>query len=138
MAGQLILVVEDDPPSRRVLVDFLTLHGYVVACATTGEDAIAFTQREHPSLVLMDIRMPGMGGVAATQALRADPTLARLKILALTASGTKSELQSYEAAHFDAVYLKPLDLPAVVQAIDRLLGDPDPATNTSAPPGTVP
>jgi CheY-like chemotaxis protein len=125
MAGELILVVEDDRPSRDLLDDFLTYRGYRVICAATGGESVALAARERPSLVLMDIRMPGMGGLAATRTLRADPAFARLKIVAVTASGTRSELESYESVRFDAVFLKPLDLLEVERTISRMLQPSD-------------
>lgn len=135
MAGELILVVEDHPPFRLLLADVLEAHGYRVSVAATGEEALAQARREAPALVLMDIRMPGMGGVAATRELRADPATRDARIVALTASAMPDEIASYQSAGFDAFHVKPVvDLERLVGELARLLA----ATSSASRSGTGP
>jgi two-component system, OmpR family, KDP operon response regulator KdpE len=65
-----ILVVDDEPQIRRVMRSTLSVHGYVITEATTGEDAIESVRKNHPDLVLLDVNMPGMGGIEACREIR--------------------------------------------------------------------
>ena len=65
-----ILVVDDEPQIRRVLRSTLTTRGYVITEAKTGEEALEWMRKERPDLVLLDINMPGMGGVEACREIR--------------------------------------------------------------------
>lgn len=65
-----ILVVDDEPQIRRVLRSTLSTHGYEIAEAKTGEEALEWMRKEPPDLVLLDMNMPGMGGVEACREIR--------------------------------------------------------------------
>lgn len=65
-----ILVVDDEPQIRRVLRSTLTSHGYVILEAKTGEEAVEVARKEKPDLILLDVNMPGMGGVEACREIR--------------------------------------------------------------------
>lgn len=65
-----ILVVDDEPQIRRVLRSTLSTHGYVVTEAKTGEEALELIRKERPDLVLLDVNMPGMGGIDACREIR--------------------------------------------------------------------
>jgi len=65
MAGELILVVEDNEKNRKLVRDVLTFKGYTIIEAETGEDGVRLTQERHPRLVVMDIRLPGIDGIEA-------------------------------------------------------------------------
>ena len=65
-----ILVVDDEPQIRRVMRSTLSSHGYVITEATTGEDAVESVRKNRPDLVLLDVNMPGMGGVEACREIR--------------------------------------------------------------------
>ena len=71
MSAGKVLVVDDDPQIRRVMKATLVGHSYEVLEARTGEDALEMFAREAPSLVLLDMNMPGMGGLETCRALRA-------------------------------------------------------------------
>lgn len=114
MTRELILIVDDYARFRQLLSDVLTFHGYRVAIAASGEEAIELATRNSPALVLMDVQMPGIGGVAACQAIRNLPTRNPPKIIALTASPMSS------TEEFDDVWLKPIDLNALLHKIDAL------------------
>jgi len=65
-----ILVVDDEPQIRRVMRTTLTSNGYTVIEARSGEEALEIMQKERPELVLLDVNMPGMGGLAACREIR--------------------------------------------------------------------
>jgi two-component system, cell cycle response regulator DivK len=72
MANEVILVVEDDSKSRKLVRDLLTFNGYEIIEAETAEDGVRLALERHPSLVLMDIRLPGIDGIEALGRLRAE------------------------------------------------------------------
>ena len=65
MSGETILVVDDEPQIRRVMRSTLSTHGYLITEAKTGEEGVEAVRKERPDLVLLDINMPGMGGLEA-------------------------------------------------------------------------
>ena len=70
MSAANILVVDDEPQIRRVLRSTLSTQGYVIMEAKTGEEALEWMRKERPDLVLLDIHMPGMGGIEACREIR--------------------------------------------------------------------
>lgn len=70
MSGATILVVDDEPQIRRVMRSTLSTHGYVITEAKTGEEALESVRKERPDLVLLDVNMPGMGGIEACREIR--------------------------------------------------------------------
>jgi two-component system KDP operon response regulator KdpE len=66
-----ILVVDDEPQIRRVLRSTLTAHGYVLTDAKTGEEAVEIVRKSKPDLILLDLNMPGMGGLETCREIRA-------------------------------------------------------------------
>jgi two-component system KDP operon response regulator KdpE len=70
MSGATILVVDDEPQIRRVLRSTLSSQGYVITDAKTGEEAVESMRKDKPDLVLLDVNMPGMGGIAACREIR--------------------------------------------------------------------
>ena len=76
MTGQAILIIDDDPCSRKLARDVLSHVGYAIREAANAEDGLALAYSERPRLVLMDVQLPGMSGVDALGRLRADPVTA--------------------------------------------------------------
>jgi DNA-binding response OmpR family regulator len=87
-----ILVAEDDPDIRDLLTFTLQFAGYEVKSVNNGEDAIRLARRDDPDLILLDVRMPRMTGYEACSLIRADPMLAHIPILFLSAKGQDSEI----------------------------------------------
>src|SRR5215472_7294638 len=69
VANELILVVEDNEKNRKLVRDVLTFKGYEIIEAETGEEGVRLAQERHPSLILMDIRLPGIDGIEALRQL---------------------------------------------------------------------
>ncbi len=80
----LVLLVEDDEDSRRIVRTTLTRAGYEMVEAVTGPDGVTAAQTHRPDVILMDIQLPGFDGVAATRRMKADPALQHIPILAVT------------------------------------------------------
>jgi two-component system KDP operon response regulator KdpE len=70
VSGETILVVDDEPQIRRVMRSTLSAHGYVITEAMTGEDGVESARKTRPDLVLLDMNMPGMGGLEACKEIR--------------------------------------------------------------------
>ncbi len=108
MANELILVVEDNEKSRKLVRDVLTFKGYEVIDAGTGEEGVRLAQKRRPSLILMDIRLPGIDGIEALGQLRAEPATREIPVLAMTASVMTEDRQKVMDAGFDAFQSKPI------------------------------
>jgi two-component system cell cycle response regulator DivK len=123
MAGELILIVEDNEKNRKLERDILRYHGYQTAEAATGEDGVSLAQAAPPALILMDIHLPGMNGIDALRTLRADPRTRDVPVIAVTASVMTHDRQNILAAGFDGYQSKPISVTqfvlAVRETIDR-------------------
>ncbi len=124
MANELILVVEDNDKNRKLVRDVLTFKGYEIIEAETGEEGVRLAHERHPSLVLMDIRLPGIDGIEALRRLRAEPATRGIPIMAMTASVMTADLQRITEAGFDAYQSKPIKVKDFVAAVERLLDHP--------------
>jgi two-component system cell cycle response regulator DivK len=121
VAGELILVVEDNEKSRKLVRDVLTFKGYEVIEAETGEEGLRLAQVRQPSLVLMDIRLPGINGIEALRRLRAELATQGIPVMAMTASAMTEERRTILGAGFDAYQGKPIKVKDFVAAVEQLL-----------------
>ncbi len=121
MAGALILIVEDNEKNRKLVLDVLTFKGYEVIETETGEEGVRLAQERRPSLVLMDIRLPGIDGVEALMRLRAEGTTRGIPVMAMTASVMTEDRQKILKAGFDAYQSKPINVTDFVAAVAQLL-----------------
>ncbi|WP_300672695.1 transporter substrate-binding domain-containing protein [Desulfoluna sp.] len=120
--GWRILVVEDNPGSRRLLTTLLAHTGFETREATNGEEAITQFEQWHPHFIWMDIRMPVMDGYEATAKIRSLPGGNEVKIVALTASVFKEQHMGILAAGCDEVMHKPYQSNKIFDAINKHLG----------------
>ena len=118
-----ILIVEDNSKNAKLMRDVLQFHGYRTAEAVTAEDGLAIAFRERPDLVLMDVRLPGMDGLAALKLLRADPRTSRVPVVAVTASVMPDERDRFSEAGFDGFIAKPIDIREFPRQIEAFLAD---------------
>lgn len=121
MAGELILIVEDNDKNLKLLRDVLQFNGYQIVEATTAEEGIEIARAQHPALILMDIQLPGMDGIAALRHLRADPLTARIPVIAVTASAMTLPRQQIVAAGFDAYQTKPIKVREFIGEVRKVL-----------------
>lgn len=117
MAGELILVVEDKETNRKLARDVLQFKGYQVAEAVTAEEGIVMANEKQPDLILMDIHLPGMDGVAALLKLRSDPETRDIPVVALTASAMPDEQDRILSAGFDGYETKPIGVKRLQEAV---------------------
>jgi CheY-like chemotaxis protein len=117
-----ILLVEDNEMNRDMLSRRLLRQGHTVSIAVDGGEAVAKATAELPDIVLMDMSLPVIDGWEATRRLRAAPSTAGLKVIALTAHAMESDRERAMAAGCDDFDTKPVDLPRLLGKITALLG----------------
>lgn len=118
MSAGRILVVDDEPQIRRIMRTTLTGAGYEVEDVKTGEEALDKVRDYRPDLILLDINMPGMGGLAACRAIRADPNVA---IVMLTVHNTEAAKVEALDAGADDFVTKPFSTPELLARIRAVL-----------------
>jgi CheY-like chemotaxis protein len=120
MAGEPILIVDDNPANLKLISYLLSNRGYQVRTALDAGDAIKTISIFHPRLILMDIQLPGMDGLELTRALKSAPATHDILIVAVTAFAMKGDRQKALDAGCDGYITKPIDiheLPGVVAAL---------------------
>ena len=125
MAGELILIVEDNDKNRKLVRDVLTFKGYTTIEAETGEEGVRLAQERRPSLILMDIRLPGIDGMEALRQLRAEATTRGIPVMAMTASVMSEDRQRIMGAGFDGYQSKPINVTDFVAASRSSLNVPN-------------
>jgi two-component system, cell cycle response regulator DivK len=104
-----VLVIEDNPLNLELVTDLLEAHGHIVWQARTAEEGLRLAQEGLPDVILMDLSLPGMDGLAATKALRANPATEHLPIIALTAHAMRGDEEIALNAGCDGYLAKPID-----------------------------
>jgi signal transduction histidine kinase/ActR/RegA family two-component response regulator len=125
-----ILLVEDTKEVIMMIQDYLELAGYRIVTAQDGLDAIVQAKLVHPDLILMDVQMPRMDGLEATQKLRSEPAFRYTPIIALTALAMPSDRERCLAAGMDEYISKPINLKALVRLIQSCLFSSEDVTQT--------
>jgi two-component system, cell cycle response regulator DivK len=121
MAGELILIVEDNEKNRKLVRDVLQWKGYRTIEAETAEIGLALAREASPVLILMDIQLPGMNGIDALAELRADAATRSIPVVAVTASAMMQDRQRILAAGFDAYQSKPIDVRGFLELVSTLV-----------------
>jgi two-component system cell cycle response regulator DivK len=122
MANELILIVEDNEKNLKLARDVLRFHGFRTVEATDGESAIALSLEHLPALVLMDIQLPGMDGIAAMKQIRADARTKHIPTVALTASVMSGDRERFDEAGFDGFIAKPIEVRSFPDQVRAYLG----------------
>ena len=121
MEKPLILIVEDDEKSRRLMKDVLEHQGYAVMETDQGEIGLELIRKCHPQLVLMDIHLPGISGLDTIREIRADVAISKTPVIAVTASVMGNVREKIREAGFDGFEPKPLNLKAFLGTIRGLV-----------------
>ena len=121
MAGELILVVEDNRMNAKLLRDVLLSRGYEVAESTTAEEGLEIARARVPALILMDIQLPGMNGIAALHELKKHTATEGIPVIAVTASVMPMERNEILEAGFDGYQAKPISVKELTAEVRSLL-----------------
>ena len=119
MTDELILIVEDNEKNLKLTRDVLQFNGFRTLEARTAEDGLTLAKDRQPDLILMDIQLPGMDGLAALERLRVDPVTAPIPVVALTAYAMQADHERFLQAGFDDCVMKPIsvkELPTQIRA----------------------
>lgn len=118
---RLVLVVEDNPTNMMLVSAVLRRAGYATAAAGSAEEACRELARARPSLILMDVQLPGQDGLALAGQLKADPTTSAIPIIALTAHAMEEHRQRALAAGCDGYIAKPINTRTFIGEIEAVL-----------------
>ena len=117
-----ILLVEDQEMNRDMLSRRLKKRGYEVAIAVDGAEGLEKARSESPELILMDMSLPVIDGWEATRQLKADEATRGIPVVALTAHAMSSDREKALQAGCDAYETKPVELPRLLETMEKLLG----------------
>ena len=112
-----ILLVEDNPANMKLAIFLLEHAGYTVISATDAEGGLGLAREQHPDLILMDIQLPGMDGLAATELLKRDEATRAIPVIALTALAMKGDEARIRDAGCDAYIAKPMRYQEVLATV---------------------
>jgi CheY-like chemotaxis protein len=122
MAGERVLIVDDNATSLKLAAFVMRASGYEVSIVVDGASALDAIRRQHPDVVLMDIQLPGMSGLDLVRQLRADVASRGLLIIAVTAYAMKGDRERALAAGCNDYITKPIDTRTLAGAVaDALL-----------------
>ena len=116
-----ILLVEDNEMNRDMLSRRLERKGYTVAIATDGQQGVEMAQADPPALILMDMSLPLLDGWEATRRIKGDDRTRHIPIIALTAHAMQGDEQKAREAGCDDYDVKPIELPRLLEKMERLL-----------------
>ncbi len=123
MAGELILIIEDNEKNRKLCRDVLQVKGYKTIESETAEEGLDLARNQSPALILMDIQLPGIDGITALKQLRADPKTKNIPVIAITASAMTHNRTTMLAEGFDGYQTKPISLKDFLGEVGRVLGE---------------
>ena len=112
-----ILVVEDNAMNMELVEYLLEEGGFSIVKATSGEEALALTDRSLPDLILMDLHLPGLDGLSVVRRMKGDARTQKIPILALTAHAMRGDRERFLEAGCDGYISKPIDVKTFVAAI---------------------
>jgi two-component system cell cycle response regulator len=116
-----VLVVEDEPDGQMVVAGLLNYFNIPVEAVGTAEEALASLEATRYNLAIIDLALPGMDGVTLLHAIRANPSIAAMPCVAITAYHTSAVRQQMIDTGFDAYFPKPLDDTTFVRELSRLI-----------------
>ena len=130
-SGVLILVADDSITTLTMVSARLQRTGYEVVTATRGDEALALALERRPQLVVLDVEMPGLNGIAVTEKLRDDESFANVPIVLLTAHADQAHVDAGKKAGANAYVVKPFS-PQDLATTNRRVARPSLATNDAA------
>jgi two-component system cell cycle response regulator DivK len=116
-----ILIAEDHPASLELMRYLLAAHGYRPLIAVDGEAALELARREHPDLIVCDLRMPKVDGYGIVTQVRADPRLRHTPLIAVTAFSMQGDREHVLRSGFDGYFSKPIEPESFVRQMESFL-----------------
>lgn len=130
MAGESILIIDDNPINLKLEKILLTVEGYDIRTATDAEESLKLLESFKPRLILMDLQLPGMTGLELTRKLKSDPAYKNIIVLAVTAYAMKGDKEKALAAGCDGYITKPIDTKTLPNMIANYLGSTQAASSS--------
>ena len=121
MAGELILIIEDNEKNSKLVRDVLQVKGYKTLESETAEEGLKLAIEKSPDLILMDIQLPGMDGITALKQLRTEPKTKNIPVCAVTASAMTYNRATMLAEGFDGYQTKPISVKDFLGEVRRVL-----------------
>ncbi len=118
-----ILVIEDEPSIQKLAKANLTASGYKVFVAGNGEEGLRLAQMEHPKLILLDLRLPGMSGWDILMALKTDRKLQKIPVVIMTATVPQSQEYKFPSMRTAGYLVKPFEIDELLLKVKQVLGD---------------
>lgn len=119
MAGECVLIVEDNALNMKLLRDVLAVKGYATLEATTGTRAVELARLHQPDVVLMDVELPDVDGAEVLRRIRADGRTASLPVVAVTAQAMDGDRDRLLRAGFDEYLSKPVDVSELLGVLEQ-------------------
>ena len=118
-----ILVIEDELSIQKLAKVNLTASGYQVLVAPDGEEGLKLAQREHPNLILLDLRLPGMSGWDVLMTLKANRKLQKIPVIIMTATMPQSEEHKFPSMRTAGFLVKPFTIDELLRQVKQALGE---------------
>ncbi len=121
MINESVLVVEDNPTNLKLIQVILTRAGYYVQTAADADEALSVLKTFRPSIILMDLQLPGMDGLELTKLLKKNPVTKDVLIIALTAYAMKGDEEKALKSGCDGYITKPFDTRSLAKTVSSFL-----------------
>ena len=118
-----ILIADDSPPMRTLLRVTLRSGDYEIVEARDGDEALALLAVHRPTVAVLDVTMPGRSGLEVCSAVRADPALAAMRLVVISANGLESDARAALAAGADQFLAKPFSPRQLLDTVTKLAGE---------------
>jgi two-component system, cell cycle response regulator DivK len=118
-----IVLIEDNPANAKLASFLLRFGGHDVWQASDAETGLALVRAEMPALVLMDVQLPGMDGLAATRQIKADPAIGHIPVVAITSHAMKGDDETMRAAGCNGYLPKPFHHRDLLALVNKMLGE---------------
>jgi len=116
-----IVIAEDEPDIRELIAFTLRFAGHEVITGSNGEEGYELTKKEKPDLSMFDVRMPKMTGYEACKKIKADPEIAHIPVVFLSAKGQENEIEQGLAAGAEEYLLKPFAPDQLTEHVKAIL-----------------
>lgn len=116
-----ILIVEDNELNMKLFNDLLEAHGYITVGTRNGIEAMELARKHRPDLILMDIQLPEVSGLDVTRALKADPELKMIPVIAVTAFAMKGDEERIREGGCEAYLSKPISVGKFLETVSQFV-----------------